>query len=120
MPYDRKREIEDINQFKRRLSLHFHEIIDLLAAKRQSYGSQNLTMFGGLGIVVRANDKLQRLGQMYQQGEIRNADGDSMEDAWRDLIGYGVLGLIHHLDETGQTPDYPLPPLPRKGDEDGQ
>ena len=104
MPFDEKREREDLNQFKLRLSLHSQEMIDLLTKKRQSYGTNNLTEYGGLGIVIRMSDKVRRLGNMYRFGTTRNADGDSMEDAWRDIIGYGFLGLIHHLDEQGKTP----------------
>lgn len=89
----------DLKIFANRLDLHFQEMTKLLVSKRRSYGADNLVRFGGLGIVIRASDKIDRLSQMYQRGEYASADGDSMEDAWRDLIGYGVLGLIHHLDE---------------------
>lgn len=68
----------------------------LLSSKRQSYGPHNLTRFGLTGIVIRAADKIERLATMTMNGATENADGDSMEDALKDLISYGILGLMYY------------------------
>lgn len=86
---------KDEAAFREGLQKVFGEMTDLLIAKRRSYGTTNLTRFGGIGIVIRASDKIDRLATMYRNGETESADGDAMEDAWRDLIGYGALGLLH-------------------------
>jgi hypothetical protein len=81
--------------FRAQLQGVFAEMTDLLVAKRRSYGANNLTRFGGFGIVVRASDKIERLATMYRTNVTSNADGDTMTDAWRDLMGYAVLALLH-------------------------
>lgn len=88
----------DIEQFRKRLMYHFRLMTDLLESKRRSYGTTNLIRFGGIGIVIRASDKIDRLANLYRDGGMVSGDGDSRLDAWRDLIGYGVLGLLHEID----------------------
>lgn len=73
----------------------FNEMIQLLLKKRKAYGPGNLVRFGGMGIVIRASDKIDRLANLLKAGETVSADGDSIEDAFMDLCGYGVLGLLH-------------------------
>lgn len=73
---------------------HFDDMTSLLIAKRRSYGPHNLTRFGPIGIIIRASDKIDRLTTMCQNDTVASADGDTMDDAWRDLIGYAVLGLL--------------------------
>lgn len=85
-----------LDDFEMELRDHFADLVGMLVKKRQSYGPNNLMQFGGLGIVIRANDKIFRLAEMYQQGTERNADGEAMADAWRDLVGYAILGLLYH------------------------
>lgn len=81
--------------FERELDDAFAEMKALLIAKRQAYGPSNLIRFGGMGIVIRAGDKVDRLANLYKAGETVSADGDTIEDAFRDLCGYGVLGLLY-------------------------
>jgi len=89
---------DESTKFERDLETRFAEMTGLLIRKRAAYGTTNLEMFGGMGIVVRANDKVQRLAQMYMRQSEIAGDGELMEDAWRDLLGYAVLGLQMHLD----------------------
>jgi hypothetical protein len=85
---------EALAQFEEDLTRQFRDMRSLLVKKRQSYGNQNLVKFGTFGIVVRMSDKIERLVTMHRDGTSENADGDSMKDAFRDLIGYGVLALL--------------------------
>jgi hypothetical protein len=73
----------------------FDEMIGLLVKKRKAYGPGNLVRFGAIGIVIRASDKIDRLANLLKAGETTSADGESIEDAFKDLVGYGVLGLLH-------------------------
>ncbi len=84
----------DIQQFEQEVRARFDEMAELLVRKRKSYGPSNLVRFGPIGIAIRAGDKVDRLATMCQNNEQSTADGESMEDAWMDLIGYGVLGLM--------------------------
>lgn len=85
--------IDDFNEIVGSVSA---EMQDLLSRKRRSYGPHNLTRFGLIGIVIRAGDKIERLATMTKDGVDHNVDGDSMEDALKDLIGYGILGLMYY------------------------
>ena len=73
----------------------------LLHTKRLSYGPGNLTRHGEAGIIVRMGDKMQRLDNhagKLMRGEGGNAthvDGETIEDAYMDMIGYCVLALIY-------------------------
>ncbi len=89
-------EQQSIDEFSDSTMEAFEEMRDLLVSKRQSYGPHSLTRFGLTGIVIRASDKIERLVTMAQSGTTENADGDSMEDALKDLIGYGLLGLLYY------------------------
>lgn len=81
------------------------KMCNLLSSKRRSYGPHNLTRFGLTGIVIRASDKIERLATMTQQGVQESNDGDSMEDALMDLIGYGILGLMYYRLNVMEKPD---------------
>lgn len=85
----------DLAQFEANLRDAFEEMVRLLVAKRRSYGPANLVRFGSAGIVIRAGDKVDRLWRLVQSGSSVSADGDTIDDAFRDLVGYGVLGLLH-------------------------
>lgn len=88
------RQGSEIQQFRDQLTRVFTDMTDLLVRKRESYGPGNLTRFGTFGIVVRASDKIERLVNMHEAGATANPDGDSMKDAFRDLIGYAALALL--------------------------
>jgi hypothetical protein len=85
----------DLVVFETNLRAAFEEMVALLLAKRQAYGPGNLVRFGAISIVIRASDKIDRLANLLKAGETTSADGESIEDAFRDLVGYGVLGLLH-------------------------
>lgn len=85
----------DLDEFENNLRDAFDEMVTLLVAKRKSYGPANLVRFGPLGIVIRASDKIDRLSNLTRSAETASVDGDTVEDAWKDLVGYGVLGLLH-------------------------
>ena len=87
---------EDLQRFREELTRELTDMVALLMKKRRSYGPHNLVRFGAIGIVIRASDKIDRLANLMKDGTAESADGDTVEDAWRDLIGYGVLGLLRH------------------------
>jgi len=69
-------------------------ITDMLVKKRRDYGPYNLKRFGEMGIVVRLGDKLDRLANLVIEN--KNPNYESVEDTWKDVIGYGILGLLEH------------------------
>lgn len=66
----------------------------LFAQKQESYGIGNIDEFGELGVLIRSNDKIRRLRQLIY--EKRTNDLESVEDTWKDLMGYGLIGWMVH------------------------
>lgn len=67
-----------------------------LISKNHKYGKANILDFGEHGIVIRLNDKYQRLKNMI----FKNIDGgeETKVDTWGDIAGYGLVGLMNELD----------------------
>lgn len=70
------------------------EYAELFAAKQESYGRGNIDGFGELGVLVRLNDKVERLKNLIYRG--KSNDLEAVEDTWLDVIGYGLIGLMIH------------------------
>ena len=73
------------------LALKFVRVLD---SKQQDYGSENITISGELGVVVRAQDKLCRLRHLLaKNGDVNH---ESVDDSWMDLANYGIIGYMVH------------------------
>ena len=68
------------------------ENIMLLDRKQKDYGPRNISDFGELGVLVRANDKVQRLRNLHGKAAI--PANESILDSWRDLANYGLIGQM--------------------------
>lgn len=83
------------------LTLQNLQTLDL---KQRDYGRGNLDEFGSYGVLVRMNDKISRLKNLYkakQRGD-KQVNNESLLDSWLDAQNYSVLGAIKHLDELVQ------------------
>lgn len=76
------------------------ENVLLLDRKQQDYGSSNISSFGAFGCVVRINDKVERLKNLYGKKR-RKAINESVLDSFRDLSNYAIIA---HLVETNKWP----------------
>jgi len=73
------------------LAMKFVRVLD---SKQQDYGSDNITISGELGVVVRAQDKLCRLRHLLRKnGEVNH---ERIDDSWMDLANYGIIGHMLH------------------------
>ena len=70
----------------------FAEANLLMCEKQAAYGPGNITAFGERGILVRANDKVERLRNLLFEGGRQTKD-ESVEDSWRDLLNYAAIAL---------------------------
>lgn len=76
---------------------HFLEAILLFEKKQLDYGSGNIADFGEFGVIVRLNDKVNRLKNLFKtQGKALN---ESIADTWVDITNYGGIGLLCHLNK---------------------
>ncbi|GEM88171.1 hypothetical protein [Meiothermus granaticius] len=84
---------ETYRQVEKAMS-YAEEYLRLFASKQEAYGRGNIAGFGELGVLVRLNDKLERLKNLvYLQ---RSTDLESVRDTWLDVLGYGLIGLMVH------------------------
>ena len=65
------------------------EDIKLFDKKQHDYGPGNIAKFGVYGVLVRTNDKLERLINLSRND--RNPENETIEDTWQDLSVYGVI-----------------------------
>lgn len=69
------------------------ENVILLDKKQQDYGSRNISDFGLVGVVIRMNDKFQRIKNLI--GNRKKASvNESIRDTFRDLSNYAVIALL--------------------------
>jgi hypothetical protein len=66
------------------------QVIPLLCQRNAGYGSGNLLEDGHMGIAIRMKDKCARIIQLSHGDDTAAA----IEDAYLDLIGYAVNGLL--------------------------
>lgn len=66
----------------------------VMEAKQTDYGSGNISAFGEFGVLVRCSDKVNRLKTLLEAK--RAPKNEALEDSWKDLANYGIIGLMCH------------------------
>jgi len=66
----------------------------LFDKKQHDYGPDNIAQFGDLGVLIRLNDKIQRLRTLYMSGEQPEFTDEAFADTWMDIHVYGVIGWM--------------------------
>lgn len=90
------------NPREKLLVLHNHlcgSARQTMAKKNRDYATdqdvfRNFRMFGGLGILVRASDKLARL-RTFEERDTFSVTDESLRDTIEDLINYAVIYLAY-------------------------
>ena len=78
--------------FYEALGLVMDELRETMIEKQRDYGPGNIADFGDFGVLVRANDKMSRLKNLYKTGDApRN---ETVDDSWGDLANYAVIALM--------------------------
>lgn len=67
--------------------------------KNRDYGNRNISQFGIKGIVVRVNDKLQRLITLIWNNKQPAVANEKTYDTWQDLSVYCVIARMLELNE---------------------
>jgi hypothetical protein len=75
---------------------HLRDIVDVVISKQHDYGTENIAKFGHHGLQVRMHDKVARLRNLTEKGTA--ARNEALEDTWRDLVGYSIVGLMWEND----------------------
>lgn len=87
---------KDPETFEEAIDQVLGEMREVMIRKNRDYASakaDNISEFGELGVLVRANDKLSRLKNLlwHSKHEPKN---ESIEDSWIDLGNYCVISLL--------------------------
>lgn len=69
-----------------------NEILTILNEKHKKYGTKNLEEYGLLGIIIRMNDKIQRLENQLSLNDVEKQKS-IIKDQLIDLQGYSINGL---------------------------
>jgi hypothetical protein len=71
------------------------ENVVLLDKKQLDYGPANIIGFGLFGVVVRMNDKFERVKHIFNKtGRKRRAVNESVRDTFRDIANYSTIALL--------------------------
>lgn len=82
------------------------EATSLCVSKQKDYGPANIAAFGELGVLIRLNDKFQRLKNLLTSG--KSPRNETIEDTWIDLANYAMIGLAVRR---GWWTEHECPPL---------
>jgi hypothetical protein len=81
--------------FEQEVRAVMQELGDLLIQKHYDYGPKNISESPGgpiNGLRVRMWDKLARINNLFDKK--RDALNEPLEDSFKDLANYGVIGLL--------------------------
>ena len=67
--------------------------IKLFDKKQHDYGPGNISAFGEKGLLVRTNDKMERLKNLIWNKD-EDPENESIEDTWQDLSIYGAIARL--------------------------
>lgn len=96
------------NQLQLRTSAAFEmlklmlENVVIFDGKQMDYGPKNISAFGTFGVVVRMNDKFERIKSLFNKGRRRRAVNESIRDTFRDI---SIYAMIAYMLETNKWPD---------------
>ena len=69
-----------------------NSVFDTVVGKQKMYGRGNIARFGLRGIMIRLNDKIERLKNLQQhQGPVLF---EPIQDTWLDIVGYSVIAIM--------------------------
>lgn len=76
------------------IAQHLQAVFNIFKQKQASYGPGNIAKFGEKGVIIRMNDKMERLIRLvYDEGPNPLAD-ETVEDTYLDMADYAVIALV--------------------------
>ena len=84
--------MDEPRTFQEALGLVLDDMRAVMIGKQLDYGPGNILDFGDLGVLVRANDKMARLRNLYKSGEAPRHE--TVDDSWLDLANYAVIAMM--------------------------
>jgi len=66
--------------------------IKLFDKKHHDYGAGNISKFGEFGVLIRVNDKLERIINLRRLDQ--EPANESIDDAWQDMGVYSMIARV--------------------------
>ena len=70
------------------------EVFETFKKKQANYGKGNIAKFGERGVLIRCNDKIERLINLVWDEKPNALADEGIEDTWEDLADYGLIALL--------------------------
>ena len=67
---------------------------EIAKRKNAAYGTKGLLSFKGLSILIRMNDKIDRLNNLMENPELDILKDETIEDTLMDLINYSTYFIM--------------------------
>lgn len=98
MDYNKKQSdnIRRIAEFELVAGQYYSDLLKVLVQKQKDYGPLNISLAPGgpiNGLLVRMNDKLQRLINLTYKTE-ETPNNEAIRDSYEDLANYCVIALM--------------------------
>lgn len=65
----------------------------LMDKKQRDYGPKNISGFGMFGVVVRMNDKFERIKNLFNNKR-KKAVNESIRDSLKDISNYAIIAIM--------------------------
>ena len=69
-------------------------VFETFKKKQASYGSGNISKFGEKGVIIRMNDKMERLIRLVYNEEPNPLEDETIEDTYIDLADYALIAIV--------------------------
>ena len=63
-------------------------------AKNRDYGTLNILKYGVIGLIVRINDKIERVSNLMKEGNVAQVADEKIEDTLMDMVNYATYGIM--------------------------
>jgi hypothetical protein len=70
------------------------KVFETFKKKQASYGSGNISSFGEFGVLVRMNDKMERLKNLVAKNKDNPLQDETIDDTYLDLADYALIAVL--------------------------
>lgn len=84
--------LSEVKYFEDGIDLIMNKLREILISKQRDYGHHNILSFGEFGVLVRLNDKVERLKNLTMKNKQPN--NESIDDTWIDIANYAIIALM--------------------------
>lgn len=69
-------------------------VFEVFKDRQRKYGPRNIAKTGEMGVIVRLNDKIERLNNLLLEGRGKDVEDETAIDTWIDAADYPIIALL--------------------------